>query len=151
MFSIALVQHNNLHKTAHVKYQYAHHTEFPVTSTFLQRNIRHLITRNISPAHTVDVVPQPYTRQLAFCPKNVANAGGWGGNLTTDSTDHMFESQPTDRVFCQAEYSTVKFITVYIHLVSLNKQIKETTLTDHVFFMGKLRNAYKILTMKAEK
>jgi len=59
--------------------------------------------------------------------------------------------KPTDRVFCQVEYSTVKFITVYIHLVSLNKQIKEKTLTDHVIFMGKLRNAYKILTMKPEK
>jgi hypothetical protein len=37
MFSVALAQHNNLHKTAHVKYQYAYHTEFPVKSTFLGR------------------------------------------------------------------------------------------------------------------
>lgn len=66
------------------------HTEFPVTSTFLQCNIRHLITRNISPAHTADVVSQPYTRLLAFYPKNVATEGGWGGNLTSDSKKSLF-------------------------------------------------------------
>ena len=63
----SLTRHNNLHKTAHVKCQYAYHTEFPVKSTFLQRNILHLITRSTSPAHTADVVPHPYPRQLAFC------------------------------------------------------------------------------------
>ena len=75
----SLTRHNNLHKTAHVKYQYAYHTEFPVKSTFLQRNIRHLITRSNSPAHTVDVVPQPYTRQFAFCSMNVATEEGGEG------------------------------------------------------------------------
>jgi hypothetical protein len=81
-------------------------------STFLQRNVRHLITRNTSPTHTVDAVPQFYTWQLAFWPSKGKV------KLAPDSRGHMFKSQPTHCALCHVEYSTVKFIIGYINLVS---------------------------------
>jgi hypothetical protein len=69
MFSVALTQYNNVHKTAHIKCPYAYHTPFPFKSTFLEPNMQYF-----SP-HTVDIAPQSYTPQLISSSTNVEIGG----------------------------------------------------------------------------